>query len=215
MVRSKRYKGKKRSLLSNKTLSMEPESFNQTNNQAERSKRTLIIVVLVLFLGGLVYFVSKNQPVNFRNKAANAGKLDPSQTSKVMLLGYSEMNASGNRLKVRVQVPRDFAFTPDSVTAGGSEQTGTAVPQKVSLTHDVYQCHDGMEDTDNLMNGYETAMFDNNSATDLDTDYYVLFTDQNGNAYGGTFKLEHSCTVLGKDAVQQVSPPATNDLPRE
>ncbi len=193
---------------------MEPEQLNQIN-QNEKSKRTIIIVLLVLFLGGLVYFVSKSQPVNFRNKAAEAGKLDLSQASKVMLLGYSEMGVSENRLKVRVQVPDDFAFTPDTVTVGVSESNVNAIPQKVSTTQNAYQCHDDMEEAGHTMKGYETNMFVSNAGNDLDTDYYVLFTDLNGNKYASTFKLEHSCTVLGKDTVQQVSPPATNDLPKE
>jgi hypothetical protein len=184
----------------------------QFDNQKERSSRTLVIVALVLMLGGLVYFISQNQTVHFSNKAAGAAKLDESQVKQVMVLGYSQSLGTGATHKLRIEVPHAFAFVPQSVSVG--TVNSSLSPKKVSFTENAYECHD-MGDPDHPMMGYETSIFTDSLGEDMDTKFYVTFTDAQGKQYEGTFDLEHSCTVFGKGSVQQISPPAVNDVPEE
>ena len=82
------------------------------------------------------------------------------------------------------------------------------------MTRNPYECHHDVEDATHATIDYVTDLF-TDSSIDLDSDYYVVFGDSSGKKYASSFKLEHLCTVLQKDSVQQVSPPAKNNLPFE
>lgn len=178
----------------------------------EQHKRTIVIVTLLVFMAGLVYAISRNQPLHFSNKAATITQLDESQSKQVMVLDYSEASAKSKTHKLRVEVPHSFSFTPESISIG--LQNGSISSQKLVVTENQYMCHD-MGDPVHPMKAYETDIFNDSFDLNLDTVFSIIFTDPNGKQYESKFTLEHTCTVLGNDAVQVVTPPLTNNLPSE
>jgi hypothetical protein len=179
----------------------------------DKSKRTLVMVALLLFLGGVIFFVSRDQTFHFANKASEATTLDATQASQIVLLKYAEQGATGERIKMRVEVPHEFAFTPESIVSGTSSATKDT-PQTFNFTQNEYICHSDMDD-DHQMMGYETQLYQDAVSTNMDDQFYITFTSQNGKKYATTLSTAHVCTVLAKDAIQQVTPPTTIDVPTE